>query len=146
MWMTRRPPRSTRTATLVPYTTLVRSDAGGDLAAAGGRPARRAEAPGRGGAALPGRHAAEGDLPLQARAGAGDGLQQPAEEEAPPPARRHRRLPGGPQPAPGAGRAGAAGAPLPPAGVSAAAHGLPPAGPPAGDAAAGHGRGGGRKG
>src|SRR3546814_6295515 len=94
--MIRRPPRSTRTDTLFPYTSLFRS-----LRAAGGRAACGAEAPGRGGTALPGGPTAEGDLPLQARPGAGDGLQQPAEEAAPAPARGHRRLPEGSQPAPG---------------------------------------------
>src|SRR3546814_7430783 len=51
--MIRRPPRSTRTDTLFPYTTLFRSPPGGDLPASahpgGGRIHRRDELPGGGG-------------------------------------------------------------------------------------------------
>src|SRR3546814_5169283 len=46
--MIRRPPRSTRTDTLFPYTTLFRSVDGLGTGAAGGLPCRRHAAPARG--------------------------------------------------------------------------------------------------
>src|SRR3546814_10430643 len=52
--MMRRPPRSTRTDTLCPYTTLFRSEAG--------QPDRQRQAHGRAERAAPGQRAAVGDL------------------------------------------------------------------------------------
>ena len=69
----------------------------GGEAAGRPRPARRL------GAGLPPRRAAGRQLRLQARAGAGDGLPQPAEGQAPAAPRPHRRGAGGALPGDGGG-------------------------------------------